>query len=185
MSTTPLIRLGLTADLDSILALQRTESNRLGFLPRAALVEHVDKGMVFVAVDRGSRIIAYILGRRRSREQKWVRPITQLVVDRDERRRGIATLLVLHWTTEASRDGRDIVQAWTRIDLSAKMLWPALGFEPVGERRPVTARQIPAVLWRFPLTSEGHRKLRELPSRGGWRAEKVDVQQLLHFPPGT
>lgn len=182
MTTTPIVRLARESDLPSILALQKSESNRLGFLPSIALREYIALGLAYTAVTRRASVVAYILGRPKLKPQPWVRPIIQLCVDKEHRRQGIATLLVLRWTTETSRAGQDCVQAWTRVDLAAGRLWNALGFVPVGERRPKTARAKSAVLWRFPLTSEGQRRIRELPERGGYQAARQESQQLLPWP---
>lgn len=183
MTTGPIIRLAQIDDIPAIIALQKTESNRVGFLPSKAIEEHVTDGRALVAVNRAGVRVAYLLGRERLRDQEWVRPITQIVVLNGERRKGIATLMVLRWTTIAQSKGQDIVQAWTRGDLTANMMWHALGFVAVGERMTNTARGIPSTLWRFPMTARGHEKLMIPPERSGWKTAKNGVQLLFPTTP--
>lgn len=179
MSVPHTIRLAQSEDLPHILALQKTESNRVGFLPSAALKEHIDEGRALVAVSRNGVRVAYLVGRRKLRDQPWVRPITQIVVLNGERRKGIATLLVLRWCTLAQADGQDIVQAWTREDLQANMMWPALGFVAICGKEPKTARGKSAILWRFPMTANGMAKITEAPARSGWKTAKTETQMIF------
>jgi ribosomal protein S18 acetylase RimI-like enzyme len=179
MSTPPLIRLAKSDDVQNIAALQRLESNRVGFVPFGALVMYIEKGWVHVAEDRTTALIAYILGRPSLRYARWSCPITQLVVHPDHRRQRIASLLVHRRATEATNAGLDCVQAWTREDLPANRLWEALGFDLIAERKPATARKRSALLWRLPLTAVGHERMREIPPAGGWKGKLQDGQMIL------
>ncbi len=156
--------------------LQRTESNRIGFLPTMAIREHIEKGWCITA-NLDGRVIGYVLGWHRMRYNPDIRPVTQLVVLRRFRRCGVARELIRQWATTAIRDGKTMLQAWTRVDLyQAHHFWRAMKWVKIAVRSPETARDKYAVLYRFSLTAIRSPRFNEIPRRGGWNARTIDAQ---------
>lgn len=167
------IHVASLTDVQDIVLLQRTESNKMGFLPKTAIVQHVERGWCITAIAQG-RVIGYILGWHRLRYNPEIRGITQLVVLRRFRRLGLATLLVNAWKAKALADGKTIVQAWTRSDLhDAHALWRSLKWTAICTRTPTTARGKPATLYRISLTAIPSTRFYEIPRRGGWNAATI------------
>ncbi len=174
------IQLASLTDVTDIVLLQRTESNRLGFLPRTAIRQHVERGWCFTARYDG-RVIGYILGWHQLRYNPEIRGVTQLIVLRRFQRHRIATALVSHWMEKAIIDGKTIVQAWTREDLyAAHALWKSLKWTAICRRTPTTARGKPATLYRVSLTNIPSPRFHEIPRRGGWNAAAISPTREVH-----
>lgn len=169
---TTIIRLARPRDLDTIIELQKRDSNKIGFLPVAAIEEYMQMRAVTTAVYRNG-VIGYALGRPSLRYARWCRPITQLVVTAVHRRQGIGTALATAMIAAARADGMTAVQAWSRDDLDAAHLWRSLDFTAVASREPPTARGIPATLWRLQTGVAPCPCFRDLPPVGGYRAGRL------------
>ncbi len=178
------IRLATADDETAILYLAKLESNRVGFLPRQAIRDRIASADATVAECDG-RTVGYLIGRPRLKCAPWVRPVTQLVVDPDFRRRGIASNLIVDLARVAIANGQSALQAWTRVDLPAVQLWAALRFHSIAERPPRNARNRAAVLFRLPLTADLHSDFHALPARSGWKARLTDDQDLQTLLPFT
>lgn len=178
------IRLAKDTDHPSILALQKTESNKLGFLPGVALTEYLGKGLVYVCELRDRSIVGYVISRKWLGENHEIRPILQLTVIAPLRRMGVGRLLVSKVAAAATLDGQAALQAWTREDLPANRFWDRLGFDLIGDRKPHTARRKIALLWRYRLTAIPDEQYRKMPNRGGYRSAKIDGQSWFDFSHG-
>lgn len=175
--------------MQDIVALQRTESNKLGFLPKTAIVQHVERGWCVTAIAAGF-VVGYVLGWHRLRYLPSCRPVTQLVVHRDFRRLGIARDLLTAYGDLARKNGQTMLQAWTRVDLSAAhALWKSQRWTAIATRRPVTislvgnttrtrSRKKPLVLHRLSLVSHEPPDFRLLPTRGGANAATIEVTAI-------
>lgn len=160
------IRTATISDLKFIDALQRKFSNHLGFLPREALVEYVNSGLVTLVEENGEPA-GYLAARRRLRSQKWLRPITQAAVCLDAQRRHLGIALVDHVAAVAYGDLLEGLQLWIADDLQEVSFFTAAGFVIVGKREPQNARQRRLLLMRKSLNPWIHGDFYKLPTVAG------------------
>lgn len=148
------VRPAVEKDMPYLLELQRADSNALGHLTTTAIREHVKAGHVLIAsAGRPRRPIGYVLGRRKLRQSPWLRPITQLCVQRGHRGRGVGYALLCGLLDRLDDDQCGLT-AWCRRDLPANGWFTATGWRHVATRRPDNARRRPLLLWRFPLKDD-------------------------------
>jgi GNAT superfamily N-acetyltransferase len=170
--------------VQDVIALQKMESNRIGFLPKTAILQHVDNGWCVTAI-AARRVVGYVLGWHRLRYAPWCRPVTQLVVHPLMRRLGIARQLLDAYADLARKHGQTALQAWTRVDLHpAHALWHSLKWTAIATRSPTTISQVdhtsrqrsrkkPLVLYRLSLTAIRDPQFLALPTRGGANAATI------------
>lgn len=168
------IRLASVVDLPWVLALQRTESNKLGFIPRRAVEAYVEERWTLVA-DVDGVVCGYVLGRPSLRYARWCRPITQLVVHEAFRGRGLGRALLNGVAESAAVDGRHAIQAWTRADLAASWFFDHLKWVSIATRQTAAKRGHPMVLRRLSLTAVPHASFNDVPPVAGFRAARVPL----------
>lgn len=176
------IRPASSTDLLSVLALQRAESNRLGFLPGKAVSELIDGGWLDVcSLADGGPIVGYICGRPSLRQLRHCGNIVQLTIAKPHRSRGYGGLLARHFLLRLHDGGSLFAQAWTRVDLThASSLWQRLGCTPICERRSAGARRRRSILWRFPLATPVPADFL-LPPRTSGHRNRTLVSDMLLF----
>jgi GNAT superfamily N-acetyltransferase len=126
-------------EFEAVLRLLKLAKATVGFLPNAAVRDRAKRGTLLVAKE-GSEVVGYLLYDLPRDEIR----IVQLVVDPEQRGRGISRVLVDQLVaTHGKRRG---IFLECRRDFDASKMWPKLGFVPVGERagrsiegRPLTA----------------------------------------------
>ena len=123
----------------------KRNSSTLGFLPRAALKDHLQKGWVLGAKNRGGQLTGYLMyAANRDRFR-----IAHLCVSETHRGQGIAKMLL--GALKASADTQKIITLRCRSDFSVHEMWPKLGFVPIGESPGRSREGYPLTLWRLPL----------------------------------
>lgn len=178
-----------TDTIDEICGLQKCESNRLGFLPRTALLSLLsEKCVMGIAPSHHVSPVGYIVFRRRMRQFPHPACIVQFMVAKEWRSRGYGRSLAGAALRQLATDGCSLVQAWTRTDLvHASHIWQSTGWTAVCERSPDTARRKTAILWRRSLTAVPHPHLLHVPRTGGFRnrgyAEGIVQSHLTPFQP--
>jgi ribosomal protein S18 acetylase RimI-like enzyme len=102
---------------DQILALWRTHSDTLGFMPLGGFEDAAQKRTLLAAIDTSRQLCGYVLYRKSSSQIA----ITHLCVAPSARGKGIARLL----TDELSQRHRDSIGIgiWCRRDFSANQVW--------------------------------------------------------------
>ena len=166
------IRTAIPADFPFVSALQADNSNQLGFLPHTAIAEYIQAGHILIATINGTRV-GYLAGRHELRWQPLLRPITQIAVIPGAQRLGIATALIAHHTHKAIVNKQLGLQAICRATLPANHLFAACGFIHITYLTPPTARNVPLICWRLPLTSKIPIWFACPPSRAGHHAKKA------------
>jgi ribosomal protein S18 acetylase RimI-like enzyme len=122
------IRTGGHDDFTSILALQKTSKDTVGFLRDRAVRDRLDQGTILVAADRDGFLVGYLMYDLPRNEVS----IKQLVVDPSLRRTGIAERLVEHLASMV--DGqRQWVGLKCNRDFGLWRFWERVGFTPYGE----------------------------------------------------
>ena len=132
------------ADLDAVDELMRLHSNALGFLPKVALCEYLQRGGVLGAkID--DQLVGYVLyGKNRD----YFR-ICQLCVIEQYRGHGIARRLLD--SLKASATTQKLVKLHCRRDFQANDIWPKLGFAALHERPGRSKEGYALTLWCLTL----------------------------------
>ena len=133
------------ADLDAVDELMKRFSSTLGFLPRAALEDYLQKASVLGAKDRDGRLVGYLMyAANRDRFR-----IAHLCVSEASRGQGVARRLLEALKSSAST--QKIITLRCRNDYSADGMWPTLGFVPIGESPGRSKEGYLLTLWRLQL----------------------------------
>ncbi|MDB6073264.1 MAG: putative Acetyltransferase, contains domain [Verrucomicrobiaceae bacterium] len=110
------------SECDDIFSLYRSASGTLGFLPRGAFDEGIEKGNIITARNEAGELIGYLLYRQIQHRAA----ITHLCVAAKAREKGVAGKLVerlKHRTADL-----DAITLWCRRDFPAAKCWPKWGF---------------------------------------------------------
>ena len=133
------------ADLDAVDELMKRYSSTLGFLPRAALKDYLQKACVLGAKDRDGRLVGYLMyAANRDRFR-----ITHLCVSEASRGQGVARRLLE--ALKSSATTQKIITLRCRNDFSMNGMWPKLGFVPTGESPGRSKEGHLLTLWRLQL----------------------------------
>ena len=133
------------ADLDAVDELMKRYGSTLGFLPRAALKDYLQKEGVLGAKAQDGRLVGYLMyAANRDRIR-----ITQLCVSEALRGRGVARQLLE--ALKASAGTQKVITLRCRNDFLAHGMWPILGFVPIGESPGRSKEGHLLTLWRLQL----------------------------------
>lgn len=140
------IRTARHEDLASILALQKTSKDTVGFLRDQAVHDRLDRGTILVAEWDDGRVVGYLLYDLPRNEVS----IKQLVTDPWSRLAGVAEQLVER--VVSLFDGqRQWIGLKCRRDYELRQLWERLGFTPYGEVKGRARDESVLTLWRREL----------------------------------
>ena len=117
-------------DVDAVDRLMKANSATLGFLPREALRDYLEKGRVLGAKRGDGSLAAYILFANRRMDVR----VAHLCVDRKLRGKGLARKLMERLATDARYRGLLSLELHCRRDFQAHAVWQKLGFIPWGEK---------------------------------------------------
>ena len=132
-------------DLDAVDELMKRYSSTLGFLPRAALDDYLQKACVLGAKDRDGRLVGYLMyAANRDRFR-----IAHLCVSEANRGQGVARRLLEALKSSAST--QKIITLRCRNDYLADGMWPTLGFVPIGESPGRSKEGYLLTFWRLQL----------------------------------
>lgn len=115
-------------DVDAVDALMRANSKTLGFLPRAALREYLERGWVLGAKTEENDLVGYLLYAENFKRFR----ITHLSVSNEFLRQGIAKSLISH--LEGMATTQTVMQLHCRHDFPAHKIWPHLKFVPLSDK---------------------------------------------------
>jgi L-amino acid N-acyltransferase YncA len=164
------------ADLRQLRPLMEAERESVGFIPWPAFEQRARRGDVIVASDDYG-LLGYALVYCPSRRPAAPLQLHQVIVRQTARRAGVGRMLVATAAALANTQGRQIVQAWCRVDLEASCFWRALDFDAVAIRPGGKKRRSALILWRTALSDATRQNgvYWTLPSRAG-AASKLDTQ---------
>ena len=135
-------------DVDSVDALMKRCSGTVGFLPLAALRDHLEQRCVLGAKNSTGDLIGYILyAANRDRFR-----VAQLVVAEGYQGQQIARRLLE--ALKATATTQKVIRLTCRNDFPAHRMWPQLGFVPVDERPGRSEQGYPLTLWRLTLAAD-------------------------------
>lgn len=126
------IRLATMDDFGWIDAMQKAESDKLGFLMKMAIEKRIEQSNVLVACS-AEEPLGYCIAVDRYMKQDHVGQFIQLNVTPGQRRSLVGAALVKA-TFEKSAYGVKLYGLWCRQDLAANHFWESLGFVPLAFR---------------------------------------------------
>ena len=133
------------ADLEAVDELMKRYGSTLGFLPRAALEDYLQKECVLGSKTQDGRLVGYLMyAANRDRFR-----IAQLCVSEARRGHGIARKL-LH-ALKVSATTQKVITLRCRNDFLAHGMWPKLGFVPISESPGRSKEGHLLTLWRLQL----------------------------------
>ena len=132
-------------DLDAVDELMKSYGSTLGFLPRAALEDYLQKEGVLGARTQDGRLVGYLMyAANRDRFR-----IAQLCVSEARRGRGVARQLLE--ALKASATTQKVITLRCRNDFLAHGMRPTLGFVPIDESPGRSKEGHLLTLWRLQL----------------------------------
>ena len=136
------------ADIDAVDSLMKSNSATLGFLPKVALSEYLERGNVLGAMDSDNQLVGYVLyGSTPSHFR-----VTHLCVSEQHRGRGVARQLFDALKKERTTQGS--IRLSCRRDFPARKLWPKLGFIPIRDKPGRSAEGHLLTIWHYNLTNK-------------------------------
>ncbi len=124
-----IIRKATLQDLDQIKNLADSETETLGFIRRAAIIEGIELGYVFVAESNG-KLIGFQQYYHRKRDLKTI--LYRKTVIREWRRKGVGKQLVDSVMDEAIKLGRESILLKCPIDNESNFFHQSYGFVLIG-----------------------------------------------------
>ena len=150
------------ADIDAVDALMKSNSATLGFLPKVALSEYLERGNVLGAMDADNQLVGYLLY---GSTKNYFR-IAHLCVSKQHRGQGIAKQLLNALKERRTNQGH--IRLNCRRDFPAHNLWPKLGFIPIGDKTGRSAKG------RSTLTTWHYNFVKDIPQLSLFQAEISD-----------
>ena len=152
----------LTAtDFDGIDALMKRHSQTLGFLPRAVICDHLDKGSVLGAKTNDGRLAGYLLYAHYPDRFR----IVHLCVADEYTKQGIARKLIDHLKQIATT--QRVIRLRCRRDYSVHDVWPRFGFAPLVSERGRSSAGHLLEPWQLTLTPSGQLGLFDVHTSDG------------------
>ena len=121
-----------------ILQLQKAHSHNLGFLPKQAIEQYIERQQVNIAT-LNDEACGYILWRDRSKplwfeSETHERTILQACIATDARRRQRCTEALRQLAFEAISAGKTTLALWSGSTLESNQFWRDVGFQVTGRR---------------------------------------------------
>ena len=164
-----------SADLVAVDKLMKWNRRTLGFLPREALRDYLEKGGVWGAKNGDDQLIGYLLyGINRN----YFR-IFQLCVLEQYQGRGVVRRLVN--TLKTSATTQKVIKLHCRRDFAAHHMWPKLGFVPINEKPGRSAARHTLTLWCLTLAPYDQLELFQTKTSDEAIDIVIDAQIFFHF----
>ena len=163
------------ADLDAVDELMKRYATTLGFLPRAALEDYLQKEGVLGAKAQDGRLVGYLMyAANRDRFR-----IAQLCVSEVRRGQGVARKLLA--ALKASAGTQKVITLRCRNDFLAQGMWPKLGFVPIDESPGRSKEGYPLTLWRLQLARHDQLELFRANMSDDVLDAVIDAQVFFDF----
>ena len=162
-------------DLGAVDELMKRYSQWLGFLPRKALQNYLEKGTVLGAKTDDGQLVGYLLYADR---YDYFR-ITHLCVLEEYQRQGIAKRLVNDLKRIA--DTQKVIKLNCRRDFPAHDLWQKLGFVALGEKPGKSKEGRLLTIWHCTLASDDQLQLFQAKSSDETLDIIIDAQIVFDF----
>ena len=164
-----------SADLGAVDKLMKSNRRTLGFLPREALLEYINKEGVLGAKTSDDQLVGYLLY---AAYPSYFR-ITQLCVSENFRNQGIAKGFIDKIKKSATT--QKIIKLRCRNDFPAHRMWPKLGFVPLDERPGHSAAGHLLTHWYLTLAPENQLSLFQAKTSEEALDVVIDAQVFFDF----
>ena len=162
-------------DLDVVDKLMKRHSSTLGFLPREALHNYLERENTLGAKTDDGKLIGYLL---HAVNPKYFR-IAQLCVAEDFNGQGIARQLINELKKSATTQ-KDI-RLRCRNDFPAHQMWPKLGFSAIDEQPGRSRDRRLLTFWRLPLAPDDQLGLFQVKTSDESLDVVIDAQIFFDF----
>ena len=163
------------ADLDSVDDLMKRHSSTLGFLPKEALRNYLEKENTLGAKTDDGKLIGYLL---HAAKPDYFR-IAQLCVAEDFNGRGVARQLINELKNSATT--QKAIKLRCRNDFPAHKMWPKLGFSAIDEQPGRSKDKLPLTLWRLTLAPDDQLGLFQVKTSDDSLDVVIDAQIFFDF----
>ena len=163
------------ADLDTVDELMKRHSRTLGFLPKEALRNYLEKENTLGAKTDDDKLIGYLL---HAAKPNYFR-ITQLCVAEDFNGRGVARQLINELKNSATT--QKAIKLRCRNDFPAHKMWPKLGFSAIDEKPGRSKDKYPLTLWRLTLAPDDQLGLFQVKTSDDSLDVVIDAQIFFDF----
>ena len=163
------------ADLDTVDELMKRHSRTLGFLPKEALRNYLEKENTLGAKTDDDKLIGYLL---HAAKPDYFR-IAQLCVAEDFNGRGVARQLINELKDSATT--QKAIKLRCRNDFPAHKMWPKLGFTAIDEMPGRSKEKYPLTLWRLTLAPDDQLGLFQVKTSDDSLDVVIDAQIFFDF----
>ena len=163
------------ADLDPVDDLMKRHSSTLGFLPKEALRNYLEKENTLGAKTDDGKLIGYLL---HAAKPDYFR-IAQLCVAEDFNGRGVARQLINELKKSATT--QKAIKLRCRNDFPAHKMWPKLGFSAIDEQPGRSKDKLPLTLWRLTLAPDDQLGLFQVKTSDDSLDVVIDAQIFFDF----
>lgn len=164
-----------TDDLDALDVLMKTHSKTIGFLPKDALRDYLEKEDTLGAKNYDGELVGYLLN---ASHPAYFR-IAQLCVAEDFTGQGIARQLVNR--LKKIRTTQKDIRLRCRNDFPAHNMWPKLGFSAIDEQPGKSKDKRPLTLWRLTLAPDDQLGLFQAKTSDESLDVVIDAQIFFDF----
>lgn len=163
------------SDVNDVDALMKQNSSTLGFLPKSALIDFLDRETVIGSRDVDGSLVGYLLY---ASYPERIR-IVHLCVAKGHQRTGIARSLLERLKKKC--DSQCVIRLNCRNDYEADKFWPLLGFVPVDEKTGRSAQGLPLTCWELRLKDAPQLDIFKEKMSDETLDVVIDAQILFHF----
>ena len=162
-------------DLNAVDGLMKRHRKMLGFLPREALRDYLEKGGILGAKTEDRQLVGYLLYANYPDRFR----IGHLCVSESFRRQGIAKRLVDCLKKTATT--KKVIRLRCRRDFSSHNMWPKLGFVALDDKPGRSMEGHPLTLWQFALSPDDQLGLFKVKTSDDTINIIIDAQIFFDF----
>jgi len=141
------IRTATPSDLKYLVHLQKRWSNDVGFLPRQALLDYLERRGALI-ITQNAEPCGYLLFRP---SKRGIVRIPQVAIDPELLRSTAGTCLLSKLKHAATANGCFALRALSRTDTLAHLFFPAIGFTATAVLPAPSKRHMPVIEWTHSL----------------------------------
>lgn len=162
-------------DYDAVNTLMKQNSRTLGFLPKEAILDYLNKGTVIGAKTESGKLAGYLLYADRINYFR----ITHLCVSDEFQGRGLARRLVNELSKSANTQYYIVLNC--RRDFPANEMWPKLGFVAIGNKPSRSIHGHTLTIWQLTLALSEQLEFSQIKASADSLDIIIDAQIFFDF----